>query len=76
MLKPQSEIATAVASALRVTLLGDEAAKIELGGTRIPAAFDAYLRGSKAINSGQGSIEHPERDSRLRRPIGRTDPST
>ena len=50
----QTEIATAVAEALKVTLLGDEAAKIELGGTRIPAAFDAYLRGSKAFQRGQG----------------------
>jgi TolB-like protein len=39
VLKLQTEIATAVASALEVTLLG---------GTRIPAAFDAYLRGAKA----------------------------
>jgi serine/threonine-protein kinase len=45
VLKLQTEIATAVASALKVTLLGDEAAKIELGGTHNPAAFDAYLRG-------------------------------
>jgi serine/threonine-protein kinase len=43
----QTEIATAVASALKVTLLGDEAAKIEIGGTRNPAAFDAYLRASR-----------------------------
>jgi TolB-like protein/Tfp pilus assembly protein PilF len=44
----QAEIATAVASALKVTLLGDVAAKIELGGTRNPAALDAYLRGTRA----------------------------
>ena len=48
VLKLQTEIATAVASALRITLLGDTAAKIELGGTHNPAAFDAYLRGAKA----------------------------
>jgi TolB-like protein len=54
VLKLQTDIATAVASALKVTLLGDEASKIELGGTRSPAAFDAYLRGSKAFRSGQG----------------------
>ena len=48
VLKLQTEIATAVASALEVTLLGDVAARVELGGTRIPAAFDAYLRGAKA----------------------------
>jgi TolB-like protein/cytochrome c-type biogenesis protein CcmH/NrfG len=48
MLRLQTEIAAAVASALKVTLLGDVATKIELGGTRNPAAFDAYLRGRKA----------------------------
>ena len=51
VLKLQTEIATAVAEALRVTLLGDIAQKIELGGTRNPAAFDAYLRASKAYQS-------------------------
>ena len=54
VLKLQTEIATAVASALKVTLLGDEAARIELGGTRNPAAFDAYLRASKEI-AGHGA---------------------
>ena len=49
VLKLQTEIATAVASALKVTLLGDAAAKIEVGGTRNPAAFDAYLRGWQAF---------------------------
>jgi TolB-like protein/Flp pilus assembly protein TadD len=44
----QTEIANAVASALKVTLLGNVAAKIELGGTHNPGAFDAYLRASKA----------------------------
>ena len=47
VLQLQTEIATAVAEALKVTLLGDVSAKIELGGTRSPAAFDAYLRGLK-----------------------------
>ncbi len=51
VLKLQTEIATAVASALKVTLLGDVAAKVELGGTRNPAAFDAYLRGAQAYSS-------------------------
>jgi len=51
VLKLQTEIATAVASALKVTLLGDVAANVELGGTGNPAAFDAYLRGAKAMNS-------------------------
>jgi TolB-like protein/tetratricopeptide (TPR) repeat protein len=49
VLKLQTEIATAVADALKVTLLGDVSTKVELGGTRIPAAFDAYLRGRRAL---------------------------
>jgi adenylate cyclase len=32
---------------LRISLLGDVAAKVEFGGTHNPAAFDAYLRGLK-----------------------------
>jgi TolB-like protein/Flp pilus assembly protein TadD len=51
VLKLQTEIATAVATTLRVTLLGDVGAKIELGGTRNPAAFDAYLRASKGYQT-------------------------
>lgn len=45
VLKLQTEIATAVTQALQATLLADAAAKIEVGGTRNPQAFDAYLRG-------------------------------
>jgi TolB-like protein len=52
VLKLQTEVANAVASALKVTLLGDVAAKIESGGTRDSAAFDAYLRASKALSAG------------------------
>ena len=59
VLKLQTEIATAVASALKVTLLGDVAAKVELGGTRNPAAFDAYLRGAKAYNSARDTEDLP-----------------
>jgi tetratricopeptide (TPR) repeat protein len=44
---------------LRVTLLGDVAAKIELGGTSNPAAFDAYLRGAKADSSMRDSKDLP-----------------
>lgn len=51
VLQLETEIANAVASALRITLLADTAAKIELGGTRNPDAFDAYLRGAKAQNN-------------------------
>jgi tetratricopeptide (TPR) repeat protein len=49
----QTEIANAVASALKVTLLGGVAAKIEVGGTQNPAAFDAYLRAEKAYREYQ-----------------------
>ena len=53
VLRLQTEIASTVAETLKVTLLGDIAAKIELGGTRNPAAFDAYLRGSKIAHEAQ-----------------------
>jgi TolB-like protein len=59
VLKLQTEIATAVASALKVTLLGDVAAKGEVGGTRNPAAFDAYLRGAKAFSSMRDTKDLP-----------------
>ena len=48
VLKLQTEIATAVAAALKVTLLGDVPAKIEVGGTLNPSAYDAYLRSMSA----------------------------
>jgi TolB-like protein len=54
VLKVQTEIADAVAGALKIKLLGGAAAKVELGGTRIPAAFDAYLRASEAYWVVQG----------------------
>ena len=59
VLKLETEIATAVASALKVTLLSDVAAKVELGGTRNPAAFDAYLRGAKTYSSVHEAKELP-----------------
>jgi TolB-like protein/tetratricopeptide (TPR) repeat protein len=46
VLKLQTEIAEAVASALQATLLGDVATKSAVGGTRNAAAHDAYLRAS------------------------------
>jgi tetratricopeptide (TPR) repeat protein len=59
VLKLQTEIATSVAGALQVTLLGDVAAKVELGGTSNPAAFDAYLRGAKAGRSFRDTKDLP-----------------
>ena len=57
VLKLQTEIANAVANALKVTLLRDATAKIELGGTRNPGAFDAYLR---AVKHAAGVVEYAE----------------
>ena len=60
VLKLQTEIADAVASALKITLLGGVAEKVQLGGTRNPAAFDAFLRGlrlSRATPSGPTGME-------------------
>jgi len=54
ILKLQTEIATAVTQALQATLLADAAAKIEVGGTQNPQAFDAYLRGK---NSGHDKMD-------------------
>jgi TolB-like protein len=54
-LKLQTEIAEAVASALKVTLLGDFASRIEVGGTRNPLAYDAYLRAMHDYNEGTDS---------------------
>ena len=52
VLKLQTEIATAVAESLKVTLLADTATRIELGGTRNAAAFDAYLHATRASEEG------------------------
>ncbi len=49
----QTEIAAAVAHALRVTLLGSEKQHAADGGTRKPEALDAYLQG-KAARKGHG----------------------
>jgi TolB-like protein/Tfp pilus assembly protein PilF len=57
VLRLQTEIATAVANALKMTLLGDVASKIEIGGTRNPAAFDAYIRASKVANEAERAKE-------------------
>jgi TolB-like protein/Tfp pilus assembly protein PilF len=58
VLKLQTEIAAAVAQALKVTLLGDDLlAKIALGGTSNLAAFDAYLRGRKTTARNDAKTE-------------------
>jgi TolB-like protein/tetratricopeptide (TPR) repeat protein len=50
----QTEIATSVAEQLRVRLLGNEAARIEVGGTQNPNAYDAFLRGMQLAEAGTG----------------------
>jgi TolB-like protein/cytochrome c-type biogenesis protein CcmH/NrfG len=57
VLKLETEIADAVASALKVNLLEDVATKIELGGTWNAAAFDAYLQARKATLAAHDSKE-------------------
>jgi len=75
VLKLQTEIATTVASSLRVTLVGDVSAKIELGGTRNPAAFDAYLRASSAYFNGNAGKQHLQNAISLYTEAIRLDPS-
>ena len=57
VLQLQAEIATAVANALKVTLLGDVVATIEVGGTRNPAALDWYLRAAKAYSTAHTTAD-------------------
>jgi TolB-like protein/tetratricopeptide (TPR) repeat protein len=60
VLQLQTQIATAVAEALKVKLLGDLTAKIELGNTNNPAALDAYLRGrTLSLSTGDPLKELP-----------------
>jgi adenylate cyclase len=51
ILKVQTEVATSVAQQLEGKLVGDEVAKIEVGGTRNQQAYDAYLRGTQRGSS-------------------------
>jgi adenylate cyclase len=48
----QTEVATEVAQQLKVTLVGNEATKLTLGGTRNAEAYDAYLRGEQVARKG------------------------
>ena len=57
VLKLQSEIADAVAGALKIRLLGGTADKVAIGGTQNPTAHDAYLRGLKLARIAE-STEH------------------
>jgi TolB-like protein len=52
ILKVQSEVATSVAQQLKVQLVGDEAAEIQVGGTKNPEAYDAFLHGVHLLLRG------------------------
>jgi serine/threonine protein kinase len=54
----QTDIATTVAQELQVKLLGDEAARIEVGSTRNPDAYDAYLRGLQIEVTAQDLVSN------------------
>jgi TolB-like protein/DNA-binding winged helix-turn-helix (wHTH) protein/cytochrome c-type biogenesis protein CcmH/NrfG len=53
----QTEIATAVASALKITLLSSNNARSDVGGTHNVAALDAYLHG---LNLAMASVRSGE----------------
>lgn len=53
-LKVQTTVATAVAQQLEVKLIGDEAAKIQAGGTNSAEAYDDYLQGEQLLNNADG----------------------
>jgi TolB-like protein len=53
VLAVQSDIATTVAQQLQVKLLGNETDKIEVGGTRNPQAYDAYLRATQLYSNAE-----------------------
>jgi TolB-like protein/Flp pilus assembly protein TadD len=58
ILQVQGEIAEAVTRSLRVSLMGDESARLTLGESANPAAVDAYLRGLKLQNSDNEVPDH------------------
>jgi TolB-like protein len=51
ILRVQADVATSVAQQLKVTLAGDESAELELGSTKNPEAYDAYLRGAQLLSN-------------------------
>ncbi|MEE9141995.1 MAG: tetratricopeptide repeat protein [Gammaproteobacteria bacterium] len=58
----QDEIATNVVDALKVTLLGEEAERLQQHGTENLAAYDAYLRGQAQLHEQSfASLQEAER---------------
>jgi tetratricopeptide (TPR) repeat protein len=58
--KVQTEVATAVAQQLETKLAGNQPAKLEVGGTKNPDAYDAYLRGRRLYETGNISTSYRE----------------
>jgi TolB-like protein/tetratricopeptide (TPR) repeat protein len=59
ILKVQTDVASSVAQQLEVKLMGNESGLIELGGTKNPHAYDAYLRGMQLFSTwdtGEGVL--------------------
>ncbi len=52
----QDEIASSVVKALKVKLLGEESANLNVGGTTNPEAFNEYLKGMHYLNRGSDEI--------------------
>jgi TolB-like protein/Flp pilus assembly protein TadD len=52
--KVQTEVATAVAQQLEIKLAGNESAKLDVGGTKNPEAYDAYLRAQRVRQENEG----------------------
>jgi TolB-like protein/lipoprotein NlpI len=49
ILKVQTEVATSIAQQLKITLARDDLSRLELGGTKSPEAYDAYLLGMQLL---------------------------
>lgn len=58
ILKVQNEVASSVARELEVRLIDEEIDKIEVGGTKIPEAYDAYLHGVRLLNRTEAETDY------------------
>jgi tetratricopeptide (TPR) repeat protein len=56
ILNVQTDVARSVALALQAKLADNSIATFEVGGTRNPTAYDAYLRGNQLLNN----LDHPD----------------
>jgi len=58
VLSLQTDVATAVAQQLQLQLVGDEAQKIQTGGTHSPEAYDAFLLGMHLYWNSTGVADY------------------